>query len=373
MPKFLVVDDEKEVCEAFEAALSQNGYSVQSCTSGARAIEIFRRERVDLVFCDLNLAGLNGLKVLESMKALDPWAVIIMVTAYGSIETATHALRLGAYDFLEKPCTIDQIQKVTQQALEHRRQLHQLTLLQGTPESPTDFPDRLTELEQIKSDFFKLAVQELRAPLKILNETLDLVEKGFYGSWLDPPKQQFLKQFNRMESLLSRTFLGCLAFFLTHEYQVTTARKDVRSIVEECVLKAKISAEEHHIVFETTVPKDPVVGSSDMEKIAHIIRELLENAFSHTPAGGFVHLFLTQENQEGFWLKVKNSGRTISEEEKEWLFTAFRNLETNRALSELKIGSALIRYYVDLLNGKIDLQKEEGGGNCITLFLPWRN
>jgi DNA-binding NtrC family response regulator len=126
MAKFLVVEDEPDACKALADLLTQSGVAVRACENGTEAIEVCRKERVDLVFCDLKLPGLDGLAVLEAIKRIDPWATIIVVTAYGSVDSATHALRLGAYDFIEKPFTPAQIQQVARRAMDHRHTLAQL-------------------------------------------------------------------------------------------------------------------------------------------------------------------------------------------------------------------------------------------------------
>ena len=369
MPKFLIVDDEAEICQALEIALSQNGYSVRTCTNGTQAIELFRRERTDLVFCDMKLPGLDGMGVLEGLKSIDPGVTVIMITAYGSVEAATRALRLGAYDFLEKPCTMAQIQKVTQQALEHRKQLHQLTMIQGKPGTSLDLPSKLSQSEQIRFDFLKLAMQELRLPLTLLNEALTLVEDGSYGLWGEPSKQRFLNQCARIQALLSRTFLGCLALFLSHDHHVAPSTGDVRSALEELLKETALRCTEQRLVWEQTLPSEPLIGSTDLEKVVCIVQELLDNAFYYVLAGGTLSFSLIQ-SEGGFQIHVKNTGHSIPAEEKKWLFTTVRDWKTGQIHSQ-KVGLVLLRHYVDLLNGKFELKEVRSGGNEIIATFPW--
>jgi len=214
MPKLLLVDDEPD-CEAISSALELSGLSVQTCGDGKEAVACYRKERVDLVFCDLKLPGQDGLAVLEEIKAMDPWATVIIVTAYGSVDAAAHALRLGAYDFLEKPLTFSKIQKATRRALDHRRALREMEAIQGKPGSVADIPARLTELEELKTDFLSMITSELGRPLKILRDELNLVDAGFYGKEL-PRQDQFLNQFFRAYKLLDRLMQSCMAFSVSH-------------------------------------------------------------------------------------------------------------------------------------------------------------
>ncbi len=363
MAKLLVVDDELEMCESPSEALANPGYSVETCQTGTAAIELFRRERADLVFCDLKLPGLDGFEVLGALKGIDPWATVIIVTGYGSVETATHALRLGAYDFVEKPFTVAQIQQVANRALEHRRQLRELTLLQGKPGSATDLPTRLTELEQLKADFLTLVIQELRTPFRLLSEALSLAQEGFYGSWADPLKEQFLNRCRRIHTLLSRLLLGGLAFFLNHEHRVTAVSGDVRLGIEQVLEEARPRCEERHLTLGVLLPDSPVVGLTDSEKIACIARELIDNAINSTPPGGLIEVRLTCQDSKGFQIQIKDTGRGITDEEKGWLFTQHGQ--------RVSLGLPLVQHYVDLLNGTIQLESQLGQGSCFTVRLPW--
>ena len=227
MPKLLLVDDEPD-CETISSALELSGLSVHTCGNGKEAVACYRKERVDLVFCDLKLPGQDGLAVLEEIKAMDPWATVIIVTAYGSVDSAAHALRLGAYDFLEKPLTFSKIQKATRRALDHRRALREMKAIQGKPGSVADIPARLTELEELKTDFLSMITSELGRPLKILRDELNLVDGGFYGKEL-PRQDQFLNQFFRAYKLLDRLMQSCMAFSVSHG----KARERIRETPEK--------------------------------------------------------------------------------------------------------------------------------------------
>ena len=372
MAKLLVVDDESEVLEAFSAALSQAGLAVHTCENGTAAIELFRRERADLVFCDLNLPGVDGLGVLGALKGIDPWATVIMVTAYGSVETATQALRLGAYDFLEKPCTLAQIQQVAKRALEHRRQLRELAALQGKPGQASDLPSRLVELEQLKADFLTMVIQDLREPLRLLTKTLDLAHEGFYGIWSEVQKP-LLSQCTRVQSFLTRLLLGGFAIFLSHEQRLEISSTDLHGLIKEISREMGPHFQEREIALHVGLASEPVLGRTDGSKVSSMIRELLENALCATEKGGKVHLELSAQ-PDGFQIGVSDTGCGISEEEKKWLFTTFHPIPNKRSHPQGKkvgLGLPLVRHYLDLLNGQILLENNSPQGSRLTVTIPW--
>ena len=113
----LIIDDEKLLCKQLEKALSQEDYSVISALTGQDGIELARRENPDLILLDLKLPDADGIEVLKSLNKLEPKPSIIMMTAHGSVEAAVSAIKLGAYDFIEKPFPIDKLKVIVRNAL----------------------------------------------------------------------------------------------------------------------------------------------------------------------------------------------------------------------------------------------------------------
>ena len=103
----LVVDDDRAMGEFLVGELEEKHFSVQSCTSGRAALDALALASFDVVVTDLNMPQMSGLAFCERMAADHPQVPIIVLTAFGSIETAVAAIRAGAYDFLTKPVEID--------------------------------------------------------------------------------------------------------------------------------------------------------------------------------------------------------------------------------------------------------------------------
>jgi len=116
--KILVVDDEHLIRWSLEQNLKKQGYEVLTAGSGEDALRIVREEQPDLVLLDIQLPGISGLDVLEKVKELDEDIIVIMVTAHGGLETAVTAMRIGAYDYLNKPFNLDEMAIVIRKALE---------------------------------------------------------------------------------------------------------------------------------------------------------------------------------------------------------------------------------------------------------------
>lgn len=105
--KILVIDDEKNIRLMLDKCLSSEGYQVELAGDGISGIEKFNTEHYDVVLLDMKMPGLNGLEVLERLKDINSTISVIMMTAFGTIESAVEAMKLGAVDYIRKPFTPD--------------------------------------------------------------------------------------------------------------------------------------------------------------------------------------------------------------------------------------------------------------------------
>jgi two-component system, NtrC family, response regulator AtoC len=137
--RVLVVDDDRSLCEALEAALAKPGFEVCSCTSPTEALPLLEREASEVVVTDLRMGAASGLDLCAEVVASHPDVPVIVVTAFGSLETAIGAIRAGAYDFITKPVKVDALAIAVGRALEHlslRREVRRLR--DANRETPID-------------------------------------------------------------------------------------------------------------------------------------------------------------------------------------------------------------------------------------------
>src|SRR2546425_10033035 len=118
--RILVVDDEREMCEAIAAGLSPRGFEIESHTSGEAALAALDTAEVDVVLTDLNMRGMDGLALCERVVANRPDLPVVVIPAFGSLETAIAAIRAGAYDFITKPVKMDALAVALARAVQHR-------------------------------------------------------------------------------------------------------------------------------------------------------------------------------------------------------------------------------------------------------------
>lgn len=125
MKKVLVVDDEKNIQVSLASILEDEGYHTFFASSGEEALEKIGNIKPDAVLLDIWLPGIDGLETLERILSDDPSQIVVMISGHGNITTAVRAVKLGAYEFLEKPLSLDKVIFVLKRGLEHKHVLEE--------------------------------------------------------------------------------------------------------------------------------------------------------------------------------------------------------------------------------------------------------
>ncbi len=166
-PNILIVDDDKAFRFATVALLNDEGYAVTAAATGEEARRLIDSQSFDLIISDLVMEGMNGIDLLQHIKATVPDALIMMVTGFASVQTAVEAMRLGAYDYLTKPCNNDELVIKVRRALEERQKSREILRLRNLVESTADFSSIISQnpkMEQV----FKLVRQVAETDVTVL-------------------------------------------------------------------------------------------------------------------------------------------------------------------------------------------------------------
>ena len=133
MDRVLIVDDDSSMRYSLNRMLEGQGLLVSLAKNGAEALERFAEENPDLVVMDIKMPGQSGLDVLKQIKERDPKALVILMTAFGTTETAIEAMKFGAFDYILKPFDIPQMRGLVERALEVSRMMKKMV----------SYPDRI--------------------------------------------------------------------------------------------------------------------------------------------------------------------------------------------------------------------------------------
>ena len=116
----LLVDDEKDIREVLSISLADIGYEVYTAENGEKALRVFQKFKPAIVLIDIKIPGMDGIETLEKMKKLFPLTEVVMLTGHATVESAIEGIKKGAYDYLMKPCDIDQLMQKVEEATQKK-------------------------------------------------------------------------------------------------------------------------------------------------------------------------------------------------------------------------------------------------------------
>jgi two-component system nitrogen regulation response regulator NtrX len=162
MARILVVDDEEGIRRILKQVLEYEGHDVKVAGGGGEALEVFGKFDPELTFLDVKMERMDGMEVLDRMRARDPGAVVVMISGHGTIETAVEATRRGAYDFLEKPLDTDRLLLTIRNALQQRGLVEENARLREEVESRYEIVGRSFAVRALLDRIEKVAPTDAR-------------------------------------------------------------------------------------------------------------------------------------------------------------------------------------------------------------------
>lgn len=157
-PSILIIDDEPLMRISMSDALEAEGYYIESAESGGNGLEALKSNLYDIVITDLKLPEVDGLQILKNCKNLLPRAKVLMITAYGSVETAVEAMKQGAYDYIKKPFSMDELILMIKRLVALRDLEDENIYLREKVEDRYDFSGIIGKSEKIKDIFEKIRI-----------------------------------------------------------------------------------------------------------------------------------------------------------------------------------------------------------------------
>ncbi len=148
--KILIVEDEETLCESLQRVFTKEGFEVDGVNSAESALKVLEEGVYDLLITDIILPGINGIELLKKARQKQPELIVVIITAYASVETAVEALRAGAYDYVMKPIIHEEIKKIASNALTQKALLAENVMLKRQIERTYNFENIIGESPAIK-------------------------------------------------------------------------------------------------------------------------------------------------------------------------------------------------------------------------------
>lgn len=158
----LVVDDEESILETLSSILEDEGYEVSTASSGEDALTHFGKLSPEVVLLDVWMSGIDGIETLKKIKEISKETPVIMISGHSAIDTAVHAIKLGAYDFLEKPLSLEKVLILTKRALEKQRLEKENIALKSSIFQELEIVGKSPKIISLKEEITKAAASQSR-------------------------------------------------------------------------------------------------------------------------------------------------------------------------------------------------------------------
>lgn len=368
----LIVDDELGLREGCRRALARYGYKVDVAATGQEALTKVLANDFGVAFLDVIMPDINGIELLQHIHTHAPDTICIIMTAYATVELAVQAMKLGAYDFIEKPFSDDTLREAVERGLDKRQlQLADSRVRPAGGESTQPSPDTLAleAFQEVMSSSMRKVAHELRAPIAAIRSFLTLILQGY----TTPEKTREWQQraAERADDLLRLVDdLLNLARLRDPKFESTPEIVSAEAVLKEVLGLHGPEAEAKGIRLKVeTLPCGTMVA--DGAHIKQLWTNLISNAIKYTPRGGQVSVRLFPERGAIVGI-VQDTGIGIAEEDLPHLYEEFFRTEQAKAFAQhgTGLGLPIVKQIVADYGGEISVESEVGKGSKFTFRLP---
>ena len=364
----LVVDDEFGMRQGAERSLRNftvelpdiNGevrFAIRTASTGSELEEKLASGPTDILLLDHKLPDTTGLDILDRISERSLDLLTIMITAYASLETAVAATRRGAYDFLAKPFTPEELRGAVRKAARHlilQRQARRLA----------------EEKRQVRFQFISVLAHEMKAPIAAIEGYLHMIQERTLGGDLTSYDHMLKRCFIRTDGM--RKLIADLLDLTAIE-----SGQRVRTIVSVEVLEsarqaaenARAEAEQRRIRVELDVPAGLAV-QGDRSEIDMIFNNLVSNAVKYNRDGGSVRVSAA-ECPDSVRISVEDTGIGMSSDESKKLFNDFSRIknEKTRHILGSGLGLSTVKKLATLYSGEVAVTSQPDVGSTFTVVL----
>ncbi len=369
--KILIIDDEPGIREGTKRILQnfkvdypfmdeQIDFRVLEAGTGKEGIDIIDRELPEILLLDNKLPDIQGVEVLEYVKNKQYDIIVVMITSYASLELAVKATRDGAYDFIPKPFTPQEI----------RASVENIT--------KQIFLKRMTQTlnntgKQIRFQFLSVLSHELKAPLNAIDGYLRMIREKQFGNNVDAYEEILDRSMERIKGM-RQLILDLLDLTKietgkpTQKLEVVNVRKIVQMAID--TIRPYAIQKDIDLYLNT---RENIEMKADPGEIEIIMNNLISNAVKYNKTGGRVDIFI-EKTSPNIKITVSDTGIGFRPEDTEKIFEDFVRIKSSqtREVTGSGLGLSIVKKIVSMYNGTIDVQSEPDKGTTfiITLIEP---
>jgi len=326
--------------------------------TGKEAFQILDQNRTDIVILDYKLPDTQGLEILVKLMEEKKDLLTIMVTAYASLEVAISATKNGAFDFLAKPFTPEELRNTIKKAAKHIYVTRKARKLEE-------------EKRQVRFQFISVLAHELKSPLAAVENYLVMMKDRVIGDELVKYDNMIDRSLIRIDGMRKMIFdLLDLTKIESGQKQRNLTNVNIISSAKFAIEGVLLNAKERNITINLDCKDDVIELLADSSELDIVFNNIVSNAVKYNKDNGQINLGISKEND---FIKIvcKDTGIGMSKEDLEKLFGEFvriKNAQTKNIMGS-GLGLSILKKIVKLYNGEINVESEVDIGTTFTLTL----
>lgn len=359
MVNILVIDDEEVVRDSCSQVLIKEGYQTETAGDGETGLRKIRDVRPDLVLVDLKMPGVCGMEVLKKIRDIDPEIIAVVITGFATIDSAVDSMKEGAYDFLPKPFTPDELRLIMKRGLEKRKLALEAATLRE-------------EKKRIEENFITMVSHELRTPLVDIQQYFEVILGGIVGKVAIKQKEMLGRVRERIDTLL-KLINDWLDMTRIKAGEVVEKFEPlfISSILTDAIGFLRPQAEMRKITLEIVAPASLKKVKGDKESLIMMFTNLISNGIKFNHEGGSV-LIKAKEKEEHVIIEVSDTGIGIIKEDLPFIFDEFFRVKSDktRNIVGTGLGLSIVKKIAEAHSGSIKVESELGKGSTFFVILP---
>ncbi len=354
----LIIDDEESIRDGCTQALEKSGYTVLATGDGHEGVRIAREKHPDIAYVDLKMPGIPGMDIIDILSREIPDIVLIVITGYASIISAVESMKKGAYDYLPKPFTPDQLRAVTTRGIDHRNLTLETRRLKE-------------EKEQVEKNFITFVSHEMRSPLVTIEQYIESL-KIIAGDCLGEDAMHIIERCEKRIQNLEALVEHWLDISKIENGTLTQKKEPVNlaAIVARSMEEMTPLCQRRGLVMEKDIPGDLPAVIGDEESLVRVLINIIGNATKYTPSGGRINIEANYDDLD-VTLSIADTGTGIPRDKIPFIFDPFfrgKGKEDRQRGSGL--GLTFCKKIMEAHDGSIEVQSKEGEGTTFLLKLP---
>ena len=356
--KVLVIDDEEIVLDSCLQILASGNYEIRTADNGLLGIQMVEEFQPDVIFVDLKMPGISGFQVIEKIQEIDPSVVTIVITGFATINSAVEAMQKGAFDFLPKPFTPDELRVITRRGIEKRKLVLETLALRR-------------EKELLREHFAAIVSHELKSPLATTQQHLYALSSELADQLTEDQQRRFERIQTRIDDLMKliHTWLRAISV------DINTIKDNFQVVSLPVIISKAVDSVEPHAVrkdisIHSSINEDIPAWLGDEGTLVEAIVNIVGNAVKYSPAGSNIEI-TAKYVDKNISICIEDNGIGISKEDLPFIFEDFyTSSNRNKEQRGSGVGLALTRRILEAHNGSITVDSELGHGSKFELILP---